>query len=253
MSKKRKHVEIQFEFESKEEKLKTFKEQYSLIEKHRENKDAPVDLLGAKATSDDSLKPEIFRYQLLIGVLISSQTKDEVSSVALQKLRDSGLTIDEMLKLEEKDIQGLLYPVSFYKRKAGYILITSKILKDKYGGDVPKTEKEVLKLPGIGPKMVPVFMKNAWGKVIGIGVDGHVHRICNRLAWVKTSKAEETETKLKDFLPKEYWDEFGTMVSGFGQQICKPQNPSCDKCSLNQIVHFSMKQIVKQKNKSSSE
>ncbi|XP_015271086.1 PREDICTED: endonuclease III-like protein 1 [Gekko japonicus] len=121
--------------------------------------------------------------------------------------------------------------------KVRYIKETSAILKRDYGGDIPKTVAELVKLPGVGPKMAHLTMTIAWQDVSGIGVDTHVHRISNRLKWVKkeTKLPEETRQALENWLPRELWSEINWLLVGFGQQICLPISPRCGDC-LNRDI-----------------
>ena len=89
-----------------------------------------------------------------------------------------------------------------FQKKVEFIKKTSKILQEEYHGDIPDSVAALCKLPGVGPKMAYLVMKCAWNQVIGIGVDTHVHRICNRLGWVKTKQPEETRKALEDWLPR---------------------------------------------------
>lgn len=105
------------------------------------------------------------------------------------------------------------------------------MLLDEYEGDIPSTIEGLTKLPGVGPKMGYLALKIAWNKVDGIGVDVHVHRICNRLQWVSTKTPEETRVALESWLPKEYWFHINLLLVGFGQQICG-SSPKCEQCKL---------------------
>ncbi|XP_071509526.1 endonuclease III-like protein 1 isoform X2 [Diadema antillarum] len=174
------------------------------IQQMRIHRDAPVDSMGAEKICDASAPPEVYRYHVLISLMLSSQTKDQVTSAAMKKLREHGLTVENIVRTSEADVGKLIYPVGFWKRKADYIKRTSQILKEKYQSDIPPTLSELIKLPGVGPKMAHIIMDVGWHKVTGIGVDTHVHRISNRLRWVKksTTTPEETRTSLEEWLPR---------------------------------------------------
>lgn len=123
------------------------------------------------------------------------------------------------------------------QNKAKFLKQTSQILVDKYNSDIPNTVNELVKLPGVGPKMAHLCMNVAWGVVSGIGVDTHVHRITNRLKWTRkpTKDPEKTRIALEEWLPFELWDEINLILVGFGQTICTPVSPKCDKCANNGI------------------
>lgn len=128
-----------------------------------------------------------------------------------------------------------------------YIKRTTEILLDQYAGDIPKTIEDLCKLPGVGPKMGHLCMQVAWGEVSGIGVDTHVHRISNRLGWVRkqTKTPEETRVQLESWLPKEKWVEVNHILVGFGQEICQPVRPKCSGCLNKSICPFGRENIVK--------
>lgn len=209
-----------------------WREQLANIREMRKSRDAPVDSQGCEKTADTSQSPETVRYQVLISLMLSSQTKDQVTFAAMEKLKAYGLTVENVLKTPTNKIGELIYPVGFWKKKANYILETTKLCAEKYNGDIPPTVEELVKLPGVGPKMAHITMNVAWGKVTGIGVDTHVHRICNRLGWVQkaTKLPEDTRIAVERWLPREEWDEINVLLVGFGQQTCLPVGPQCETC-----------------------
>ncbi|RZC43055.1 endonuclease III-like protein 1, partial [Asbolus verrucosus] len=202
----------------------------------RKNFDAPVDSMGCHKCQDETASPEITRYQALLSLMLSSQTKDHVTHTAMMKLQTHGCTIDNILATSDEKLGELIYPVSFWKNKVKYIKKTTDILKKEHDGDIPKTVADLCKLPGVGPKMAHLCMQTAWGEVTGIGVDTHVHRVSNRLGWVNTKTPEATRKSLEEWLPKELWTEIGLLLVGFGQQICQPAKPQCATC-LNKSVN----------------
>ncbi|XP_050824728.1 endonuclease III-like protein 1 isoform X1 [Gopherus flavomarginatus] len=214
-----------------------WRQQLENIREMRRNKDAPVDQMGAEKCFDSSAPPEVMRYQVLLSLMLSSQTKDQVTSAAMLRLREHGLTVDNVLQTDDVTLGQLIYPVGFWKNKVKYIKQTTAILKQQYGSDIPSTVKELVKLPGVGPKMAHLVMDIAWKNVTGIGVDTHVHRVSNRLKWVKkeTKTPEETRVALEDWLPRDLWSEINWLLVGFGQQICQPVNPRCREC-LNRHI-----------------
>ncbi|XP_074866310.1 endonuclease III-like protein 1 [Carettochelys insculpta] len=214
-----------------------WRQQLANIREMRQNKDAPVDQMGVEKCFDSSAPPEVMRYQVLLSLMLSSQTKDQVTSEAMWRLREHGLTVDNILQTDDRTLGQLIYPVGFWKNKVKYIKQTTAILKQQHGSDIPSTVAELVKLPGVGPKMAHLAMAIAWNKVTGIGVDTHVHRISNRLKWVKkgTKTPEETRAVLEDWLPRDLWGEINWLLVGFGQQICLPVNPRCREC-LNRDI-----------------
>lgn len=203
----------------------------------RSNYDAPVDTMGCHMSMDPTASPETYRYQCLISLMLSSQTKDQVTFAAMKRLRDRGLTVDNILNMSDEELGKLIYPVGFWKTKVQYIKKTTKILKEQYNGDIPDSVDKLCKLRGVGPKMAHICMLVAWDKVTGIGVDTHVHRISNRIGWVKkpTSTPEDTRKALETWMPSELWKEVNHLLVGFGQTICLPVGPMCHEC-LNRDI-----------------
>ncbi|XP_052492306.1 endonuclease III-like protein 1 isoform X2 [Budorcas taxicolor] len=215
-----------------------WRRQLDNIRTMRSGKDAPVDQLGAEHCFDPSASPkQVQRYQVLLSLMLSSQTKDQVTAGAMQRLRARGLTVDSILQTDDSTLGTLIYPVGFWRSKVKYIKQTTAILQQRYGGDIPASVAELVALPGVGPKMAHLAMAVAWGTVSGIAVDTHVHRIANRLRWTKeaTRSPEETRRALEEWLPRELWREINGLLVGFGQQTCLPVRPHCHAC-LNRAL-----------------
>ncbi|XP_035573299.1 endonuclease III-like protein 1 isoform X6 [Canis lupus baileyi] len=209
-----------------------WRQQLENIRTMRSGKDAPVDWLGVEHCHDPSAPPKVQRYQVLLSLMLSSQTKDQVTAGAMQRLRAHGLTVDSILQTDDATLGSLIYPVGFWRSKVKYIKQTSAILQQRYGGDIPASVAELVALPGVGPKMAHLAMAVAWGTVSGIAVDTHVHRIANRLRWTRTTTTspEKTRAALEEWLPRELWGEINGLLVGFGQQTCLPVRPRCGAC-----------------------
>ncbi len=170
-------------------------------------------------------------FRVLISCLISLRTKDEVTDIASNRLFAKADTPAQMLQLREHEIAKLIFPAGFYRTKARHIREISRTLMNGYAGRVPDTLEELLKLKGVGRKTANLVLTVAYGKP-GICVDTHVHRISNRLGWVKTKTPEQTEMALREILPKRYWIPINDWLVTFGQNICQPVSPWCSKCPL---------------------
>nr|XP_055195169.1 endonuclease III-like protein 1 isoform X1 [Nyctereutes procyonoides] len=195
-----------------------WRQQLENIRTMRSGKDAPVDWLGVEHCHDPSAPPKVQRYQVLLSLMLSSQTKDQVTAGAMQRLRTHGLTVDSILQTDDTTLGSLIYPVGFWRSKVKYIKQTSAILQQRYGGDIPASVAELVALPGVGPKMAHLAMAVAWGTVSGIAVDTHVHRIANRLRWTRTTTTspEKTRAALEEWLPR------CDRVGGGGAPLCVP-------------------------------
>ncbi|XP_031788139.1 endonuclease III-like protein 1 isoform X1 [Nasonia vitripennis] len=206
----------------------------------RENFTAPVDTMGCDQCADSSASSTIFRFQTLVSLMLSSQTKDQLTYEVMQRLKEVDCSPESIVSLSDEGLGKLIYPVSFWKRKVQYLKKTSKIIIEKFNGDIPKNVKDLCSLPGVGPKMAHICMQIAWKEISGIGVDTHVHRISNRLKWVPapTKTPEETRNVLEKWLPRELWGEINHLFVGFGQVICHSQRPKCSDCMNRNICPF---------------
>ena len=170
-------------------------------------------------------------FMVLISCLLSLRTKDETTKGASQRLFARAKTPQTILKLRAREIEKLIYPVGFYRTKAKTILRVCRLLLKGYSGQVPDDIDELLKFPGVGRKTANLVVTLGYDKP-GICVDTHVHRISNRLGYVKTKTPEETEFALRKKLPKKYWVTFNDLLVTYGQHLCKPISPLCSQCKI---------------------
>uniref|UniRef100_A0A453HFM4 Endonuclease III homolog n=3 Tax=Aegilops tauschii subsp. strangulata TaxID=200361 RepID=A0A453HFM4_AEGTS len=210
---------------------------------------APVDTKGCEKAGS-LLPPKERRFAVLISTMMSSQTKDEVTHAAVERLGENGLLDpDAIVRTDEATLANLIKPVGFYQRKAQFIKEASRICLERFGGDIPDTLTDLLALKGVGPKMAHLVMSIAWKNTQGICVDTHVHRISNRLGWVfregtkqKTTTPEQTRMSLEKWLPKDEWEPINPLLVGFGQTICTPLRPKCGSCGINTICPSAFKE-----------
>jgi endonuclease-3 len=205
---------------------------YQNIRQMRSAGDAPVDTVGCEKSFDVNASPKDQRFQALVSLMLSSQTKDEINNAAVLRLRNAGLSPDMIISIDDDKLGDLIKPVGFWRKKIVYLKKACHIIKNEYNGDIPDTVEGLCSLPGVGPKMAHLVMQIAWNKITGIAVDTHVHRISNRLKFVKkpTKNPIDTERELEDWIPRDLWKEFNSLIVGFGQTICVPVNPKCSQC-----------------------
>jgi endonuclease-3 len=173
-------------------------------------------------------------FQILISTVLSARTKDAVTRKASRKLFEKASIPRELMRLSPKEIEKLIYPVGFFHTKAKRLPEIARILIDEYDGKVPDSLDELLKLPGVGRKTANLVVTVGFGKP-GICVDTHVHRISNRLGYVKTKNPTETEFALREKLPSRWWIIYNDLLVTLGQNICFPRNPDCEGCPLNEL------------------
>ncbi|OBA22759.1 DNA glycosylase [Metschnikowia bicuspidata var. bicuspidata NRRL YB-4993] len=219
---------------------------YNEIVKMRALISTPVDSFGCERLPNSitpgmsATDPKTYRFQLLISLMLSAQTKDETNFAAMKTLQEHfvgkghpGICLDAVISSTEAEIDMCIAKVGFHRRKALYIKKSCDILKERFGGEIPKTIEEIVTLPGVGPKMGHLILQNGWSINSGIGVDVHLHRLAQMWGWVpKSEKPELTRTTLEDWLPKQYWADINPLLVGFGQTVCAPKANNCDVCSL---------------------
>jgi endonuclease-3 len=198
--------------------------------------------VGCERLGQDTVSPKVKRFQTLIALMLSSQTKDTTNAIAMNRLQTQlpaytdgapiGLNLENILAVDPELLNQLIWVVGFHNNKTKYIKAAAEILRDKFDGDIPDTIEGLMSLPGVGPKMSYLCMSVAWGRHEGIGVDVHVHRITNLWGWNQTKGPEETRLALQAWLPKELWHEINWLLVGFGQTVCLPVGRKCGDCEL---------------------
>ena len=172
-------------------------------------------------------------FKVLICCILSLRTNDLTTYPCSLRMLELGTTPKDFLNVDVDTLAKAIYPVGFYKNKAQQILDISKELVEKYGSKVPDSIEELIKFKGVGRKTANLVLAKGFG-IPAICVDVHVHRISNRLGWVKTKTPDETEMELRKHLPKKYWLDINTILVTFGQNLCKPQKPMCNVCPIKE-------------------
>ena len=185
--------------------------------------DVPIVTLTAETYHDP--------FRVLISTILSLRTQDTTTAKVSKRLFELADNPHDMLKLSVKEIEKVIYPIGFYKTKARTIRYLCRELIDKYKSRVPDDLDELLKLKGVGRKTANLVVTLGYGKA-GICVDTHVHRISNRLGYIKTKTPLETEMLLRKKLPKKYWIEYNDLLVSFGQHLCRPISPWCSVCPI---------------------
>ena len=172
-------------------------------------------------------------FDVLISTMLSAQTRDPVTAAASARLFRVARTPRTMAKLTVKQIEKLIYPVSFYRNKARNVKATCQMLVDRFGGRVPGTMEELLTLPGVGRKTANLVLILSFRSLKNICVDTHVHRISNRLGWVTTKAPDETEQALYKTASERWWPYINLYLVTWGQNVCRPVYPRCGACAIH--------------------
>jgi endonuclease III len=170
-------------------------------------------------------------FETLVSTILSLRTKDAVTEAASHRLLARAPTPEILASLSIPEIERLIFPVGFYHTKAKHLVETCRSLLQDFGGRVPRSMDELLKLPGVGRKTANLVLTVGFGDY-GICVDTHVHRISNLWGWVRTKTPEETEFALRKKLPRRHWKTYNDILVTFGQNLCLPVSPWCSKCPV---------------------
>ena len=171
-------------------------------------------------------------FRILIGTLLSARTQDATTHEASNRLFRRARTPRAMAALTVKEIEKLIYPVGFYRNKAKFVKATSAALVARFGGSVPRTLDELVTLPGVGRKTANLVLILGFQSQQNICVDTHVHRITNRLGWVKTADPEDTEHALYAAIEPRWWPHLNLYLVTWGQNVCRPIYPRCEVCAV---------------------
>jgi endonuclease-3 len=193
-----------------------------------------IDGLELPAVEKISESQEEDPFQVLIATLLSARTQDATTLAASTRLFNVARTPATMARLTVRQIERLIYPVSFYRHKARHVKATCRILVRAFGGRVPMTMEELLTLPGVGRKTANLVLILAFKSQRNICVDTHVHRISNRLGWVRTRTPDETEQALYAATADQWWPYINLYLVTWGQNVCRPVYPRCGDCVLAQ-------------------
>ena len=244
------------EYSSEEEKdllerKEKFEKDFEKIKKMRKDTPAVVDTQGFSSCVEicNQIDRKLMKFQGLVSLMLSSQTKDNITYETTKKLIEYGLNIDNILKISEKELTDIIFKVSFHNVKAKNIKKLAEKLREEYNDDAPETLEEIVKFPGIGRKMGLLYLKECCQKIEGVAVDTHVHKIANRLKWVNNTKdPNKTSIELEKIVDKKYWNSINGILVGFGQEICKSVKPLCDtSCTLCDDCFYYKENIQKKK------
>jgi endonuclease III len=194
-----------------------------------------IDGLDLPAVEKISQRQKEDPFHVLVATLLSARTQDATTLAASTRLFDVARTPRTMARLTAKQIERLIYPVSFYRHKARHVKATCRILVDRFRGGVPATMEELLTLPGVGRKTANLVLILAFQSVKNICVDTHVHRISNRLGWVATRTPDETERALYAATDRRWWPAINLYLVTWGQNVCRPVYPRCGECVIRRF------------------
>ncbi|MCF7859263.1 MAG: endonuclease III [Candidatus Cloacimonetes bacterium] len=196
---------------------------YRILEKLFLSYPAPVVDLIEEQTKDP--------FKILVTTMLSARTKDQTTSEVVQRLFKIIDTSEDLKKYSISEIEKMIYPVGFFRNKARYLKELPAVLEKEFNNIIPEEVEALVQLPGVGRKTANLVRVIAFKKP-AVCVDVHVHRITNRIGYVKTKTPYETEMALRRKLPEKYWMMFNSYLVAFGQNHCTPRNPKCSSCPI---------------------
>ncbi|KAJ7084852.1 DNA glycosylase [Mycena belliarum] len=213
-----------------------WREVYDSIKAMRDKTVAPVDTMGCHIAQREETDPKNKRFVTLVSLMLSPQTKDEVTDAAVKKLRAAlggSVSLDAVLAADPSVISDAINKVGMWRVKTKHLKLSAEKLRDEFDGDVPQTIEGLISLPGVGPKVGFLTLQAAWNLNVGIGVDVHVLRITRLLGWHTADTPEDARISLESWLPKELQREINPLLVGFGQTMCPSKSPRCGECALS--------------------
>lgn len=170
-------------------------------------------------------------FRVLITTVLSLRTQDRTTAAAAERLFRRARTPQALLTMSVRDIGRTIFPVGMSPTKACWLREIARIIRERHGGSVPRTQEELMEFPGVGPKVANLVLGVCFG-IPAICVDTHVHRVSNRLGLVRTGTPEESEQALERVLPRDLWIEWNALLVTWGQNVCTPRRPRCSLCPL---------------------
>jgi len=174
-------------------------------------------------------------FQLAVATILSAQTTDEsvnrVTPILFERYPDSKSLADADID----EVREIIKSIGLYNTKARNIVSMARAITEEYGGRVPDTMEQLIKLPGIGRKTANIILSVGYGVVEGIAVDTHVFRISRRLGLASGKTPAEVESELLKILPKRYWRYVNHTLITHGRLVCRARGPDCDSCPVEDL------------------
>jgi endonuclease-3 len=170
-------------------------------------------------------------FRTLVATILSARVRDQVTETVVPEVMRRWPNAKSLARARPKTVEKVIRKIGLYRIKSRRLVEVAGILVRDHQGRVPDDLDELVKLPGVGRKTAGCVVVYAFGG-IALPVDTHVHRISNRLGWVKTKNPKATETALYQVIPKKWWSRVNDLLVNHGKTVCKPQNPQCSHCPV---------------------
>ena len=175
-------------------------------------------------------------WELLVAVMLSARCTDKKVNEVTEKLFRKYRALDDYLRANPKEFEQEIKPTGYYKEKAGRILDAARIIKTRFGGQVPCTMEALMQIPGVGRKTANIVLGAGYGVVEGIAVDTHVRRLARVLGLTDETDPDKIEQDLMKLIPKSEWMEFSYRMIEYGRQYCPARPHDHSNCPLSRIL-----------------
>lgn len=182
-------------------------------------------------------------FQLLISTILSAQCTDVRVNQVTQELFKKYKTPEDFAYATPSELEQVIRPTGFFRNKTKSIMGASKVLLEKFNGQVPRTMDEILTIPGVARKTGNVVLGTAYGIASGVVVDTHVMRLSQRLDLSRNDDPKKIEQDLVAILPQDKWIQFSHQLIWHGRRVCAARKPKCEICNLEKLCYSKDKTI----------
>ncbi len=176
-------------------------------------------------------------FQLLVSTMLAAQSTDKQVNKITRELYRKYPDAAAFARLSPEELEKEIRSIGLYRNKARNIIAMSRMLMEKYDGEVPQTRQELVKLPGVGRKTANVVLSVGFNQD-AIAVDTHVFRVSNRIGLANAPNVEKTEQQLMENIPRQEWSAAHHWLIWHGRKICRAQNPRCEVCPLKDWCEY---------------
>jgi endonuclease-3 len=178
--------------------------------------------------------------ELLIATMLSAQCTDARVNIVTARLFQKYRSVEDYAQLTPEILQEDIKELGLFRAKAEHIVGACRMLLEKFNGQVPQTQEELVQLPGVGRKTANVVLSNAFG-IPALAVDTHVQRVANRIGIANSMNPEITERQICQRVPQKLWSQTHHWLIHHGRQICTARNPKCEACPVTAFCQFYVK------------
>ncbi|MBL8181804.1 MAG: endonuclease III [Blastocatellia bacterium] len=174
-------------------------------------------------------------FELMVASILAAQNTDVNVNKLTPELFRKYRTPQDYLDVPVEELERDIYASGFFRQKAKSIRAVSQMLVDEFGGEMPQTMEDMLRLPGVGRKTANVVLGEAFGIAAGIVVDTHNIRLSRLLGISEQKNADKIERELLDLVPKKDWIKYSQLITWHGRRVCNAKKPNCGGCVLSDL------------------